>query len=50
MFQIEILYNGQWHFFESADDPFTARRVRGDIGKSLRLPSRVTCAGIEVIV
>jgi hypothetical protein len=50
VFKIEVCYNGRWHHFESADDLLTAYRVRRDVRNSLKLPAKVTCAGIEVTV
>lgn len=46
MFQIEVLYNGSWHFLEAEDIQLTAFRIARDVRVSQKLPARVTCAGV----
>ena len=42
MYQIEVLYNGVWHFFEAEESQFCALLIARDIRKSEKLPARVS--------
>ena len=46
VFRVEVLYDGDWKFFEAENYQLVAFRIARDIRESLKLPARVTCAGV----